>query len=66
MDLVTAAKRVSIAMQYAAKSKPKIVNTCTLPLTSARSIDLVVSKLAVVELPGRRETLLETSPRTSG
>jgi len=64
MDLVTAAKRVIIAMQHTAKGKPNIVNTCTLPPTSARPIDLV-SKLAVIELPGGRVALLETSPRTN-
>jgi acetate CoA/acetoacetate CoA-transferase beta subunit len=62
MDLVTGAKRVIIAMQHTAKGKPKIVNTCTLPLTSARAVDLVVSELAVIEFAGGRATLLERGP----
>jgi acetate CoA/acetoacetate CoA-transferase beta subunit len=62
MDLVTGAKRVIIAMQHTAKGKPKIVNECTLPLTSERPVDLVVSELAVIGFPDGRATLLETAP----
>jgi len=65
MDLVTGAKRVIIAMQHTAKGKPKIVNKCTLPLTSERSVDLVVSELAVIGFPGGRATLLERAPGVS-
>ncbi len=65
MDLVTGAKRVIIAMQHTAKGKPKIVNKCTLPLTSARAVDLVVSELAVIGFGGGRATLLETGPGVS-
>jgi len=62
MDLVTGAKRVIIAMQHTAKGKPKIVNKCTLPLTSERPIDLVVSEMAVIAFPDGRATLLERAP----
>ena len=62
MDLVTGAKRVIIAMQHTAKGKPKIVKKCLLPLTSTRSVDLVVTELAVIGFPGGRATLLETGP----
>ena len=65
MDLVTGAKRVIIAMQHTAKGKPKIVNKCTLPLTSARPVDLVVSELAVIAFPDGRATLLERGPGVS-
>jgi acetate CoA/acetoacetate CoA-transferase beta subunit len=62
MDLVTGAKRVIIAMQHTAKGKPKIVESCTLPLTSARPIDLLVSEMAVISFAGGKATLLETGP----
>jgi acetate CoA/acetoacetate CoA-transferase beta subunit len=65
MDLVTGAKRVIIAMQHTAKGKPKIVNKCTLPLTSNRPVDLVVSELAVIAFPEGRATLLERTPGVS-
>jgi acetate CoA/acetoacetate CoA-transferase beta subunit len=62
MDLVTGAKRVIIAMQHTAKGKPKLVTECTLPLTSSRPIDLLVTEMAVIAFPGGRATLLETGP----
>jgi len=62
MDLVSGAKRVVVAMQHTAKGKSKIVKRCRLPLTSMRTVDLVVTELAVIGFPGGRATLLETAP----
>jgi acetate CoA/acetoacetate CoA-transferase beta subunit len=62
MDLVTGAKRVVVAMQHTAKGRPKIVKECSLPLTSLRQVDLVVTELAVITFPGGRATLMETAP----
>ena len=61
MDLVTGAKRVVVAMQHTrgqAEDRQKL----SLPLTSARPIDLLVTELAVIAFPGGRATLLETAP----
>jgi len=52
-------------MQHAAKGKSKIVQRCSLPLTSARPVDLVVTDLAVIGFPGGRMTLMETAPGVS-
>jgi acetate CoA/acetoacetate CoA-transferase beta subunit len=65
MDLVVGAKRVFVAMQHMAKGKPKIVRQCSLPLTSIRPVDLVVTELAVIAFPNGRATLVETAPGVS-
>jgi acetate CoA/acetoacetate CoA-transferase beta subunit len=62
MDLVSGAKRVVIAMQHSAKGKSKIVKQCTLPLTSERPVDLVVTDLAVISFESGKPVLVETAP----
>jgi acetate CoA/acetoacetate CoA-transferase beta subunit len=65
MDLVSGAKRVIVAMQHTAKGKPKIVPSCTLPLTSTRPVDMVVTEMAVVRFKDGRAILEETAPGVS-
>jgi acetate CoA/acetoacetate CoA-transferase beta subunit len=62
MDLVSGAKRVIVAMQHTAKGAPKIVKKCSLPITSTRRVDLVVTELAVIAFVGTAATLAETAP----
>jgi acetate CoA/acetoacetate CoA-transferase beta subunit len=65
MDLVSGARRVIVAMQHAAKGKSKIVRRCSLPLTSVRPVDLVVTDMAVLGFENGRIKLLETAPGVS-
>lgn len=65
MDLVTGAKRVIVAMQHTAKGKSKIVKKCDLPLTSLRTVDMVVTELAVIGFAEGKAVLRETAPGIS-
>ncbi len=62
MDLVTGAKRVIVAMTHAVKGKSKIMKKCTLPLTSVRRVDLIVTELAVLEPTEKGLVLREVAP----
>jgi 3-oxoacid CoA-transferase B subunit len=65
MDLVAGVKRVIVTMEHTAGGKPKLLKQCTLPLTGARVVDMVVTDLAVFSIVRRGETnmrLIEMAP----
>ena len=67
MDLVAGVKRVVVLMEHTAGGKPKLLNTCTLPLTGAGVVDMVITDLGVFRTgrSGGVLTLLETAPGVS-
>ena len=50
MDLVAGVKRVVVVMEHTAKGKPKLLKSCTLPLTGTGVVDLVITDLGVFEI----------------
>ncbi|SHI56767.1 3-oxoacid CoA-transferase subunit B [Roseomonas rosea] len=64
MDLVAGVKRVVVLMEHTAGGKPKLLKSCTLPLTGQGVVDLVVTDLGVLEVDkaAGRMRLLELAP----
>jgi 3-oxoacid CoA-transferase subunit B/3-oxoadipate CoA-transferase beta subunit len=51
MDLVAGVKRVVVVMDHCEKSgAPKLLKACTLPLTGAHVVDLLITELGVFEI----------------
>jgi len=65
MDLVTGARRVIVAMTHTAKGAAKVVEECTIPLTSLRPVNLVVTEMAVIEPTPEGLVLRERAPGVS-
>src|SRR5208282_6856976 len=65
MDLVDGARRVIIAMTHTAKGMAKVVEECTMPLTSVRPVSLVVTEMAVIEPTAEGLVLRERAPGVS-
>jgi len=62
MDLVCGAKKVVIAMEHTAKGKPKILKQCTLPLTAANQVDVIVTEMGVMNVTDKGLVLTEINP----
>ena len=75
MDLVAGVKKVVVVMEHTARDEPKLLHRCTLPLTGAGVVDMVITDLGVFEVIKHRPgvdrhnapsmTLVELAPGVS-
>ena len=63
MDLVSGARRVITLMEHRTRQgAPKLLETCTLPLTGRRVVQRVITDLAVLDITDGTFTVVELAP----
>ena len=62
MDLLSGARRVILAMEHTAKGNHKILKECTLPLTAAKCVNLIITEMGVMEVTDKGLVLREYNP----
>jgi 3-oxoacid CoA-transferase subunit B len=68
MDLVGGVRKVVVVMEHSAKNEPKLLHRCTLPLTGAGVVDMVITELGVFTVDkndGTGMTLIELAPQVT-
>jgi 3-oxoacid CoA-transferase subunit B len=68
MDLVAGVKKVVVVMEHTAKDEAKLLRRCTLPLTGAGVVDMVITDLGVFTIDKKGEggmALIELAPGVS-
>jgi 3-oxoacid CoA-transferase subunit B len=68
MDLVAGVKKVVVIMEHTAKNEPKLLRRCTLPLTGAQVVDMVITDLGVFAIDkhkGGGMRLMEIAPKVT-
>ena len=62
MDLLIGAKKVVLTMEHTAKGVHKILKKCTLPLTAAGQVNMIITEMGVMEVTQEGIVLKEIHP----
>jgi 3-oxoacid CoA-transferase B subunit len=62
MDLVAGVRRVVVLMEHVAGGKSKLLQRCTLPLTGAGVVHMVITDLGVFQVGSDGLTLVDVAP----
>ncbi len=62
MDLIVGAKRVILAMEHTAKGAHKILKECSLPLTAAGQVNMIITEMGVMNITREGIELSEINP----
>jgi 3-oxoacid CoA-transferase subunit B len=68
MDLVAGVKKVVVVMEHSARNDPKLLHKCSLPLTGANVVDMVITDLGVFTIDKKGAggmALVELAPGVS-
>ena len=62
MDLISGAKKVIVAMEHTNRGDAKILKECTLPLTAAHEVDMIITEMAVMKVTDKGIEVVELNP----
>lgn len=62
MDLLVGARKVILAMEHMAGSSKKILKKCTLPLTAAGQVNMIITEMGVMDITDKGIVLKEINP----
>lgn len=62
MDLLVGSRKVIIAMEHTANGEKKILKSCSLPLTAAGQVNMIITEMGVMEIAPEGVVLKEINP----
>ncbi|NLX41210.1 MAG: 3-oxoacid CoA-transferase subunit B [Bacteroidales bacterium] len=62
MDLIVGANHVIVTMEHTARGNHKIMKKCTLPLTAAGQVNMIITEMGVMKVTPKGLVLTEINP----